>query len=303
MGSNCCKEIKVQTDNISTTLSNSANYIAWIKGDKIGNGVSSTVYKAISTKTASIFAVKTISLSSKKKDHTRLFFSIQNEVDILKTLDHPNIIKFYQTEIDIETNEVFIICEYASNGNLLSVVRQFFPLPLTIVKKFTRELLRALSYIHSKGIIHRDIKCENVLIDQSSTAKLSDFGLSSVQSRNGFEVAGSPYWMAPEVFLGTQSGFEVDIWALGCTVIEMVTGVPPWSKIAKNEKELRKIITSPDLLNNLPKVSEDFSSFLRLCLNFDPKMRPQADELLNHAFLEEADSLSGGNSSMGELGC
>ena len=303
MGSNCCKEIKVQTDNISTTLSNSPNYISWIKGDKIGNGVSSTVYKAISTKTASIFAVKTISLSSRQKDHTRLFFSIQNEVEILKTLDHPNIIKFYQTEIDIETNEVFIVCEYASNGNLLSVVKQFFPLPMNIVKKFTRELLRALSYIHSKGITHRDIKCENVLIDQSSTAKLSDFGLSSVQKRGSFQVAGSPYWMAPEVFLGTQSGFEVDIWALGCTVIEMVTGEPPWSRIAKNEKDLRKVINDPGLLNHLPKISQEFSDFLGVCLSIDPQKRPKADELLNHAFLEEVNSLTGGNSSCGEPGC
>lgn len=299
MGSNCCKEIKVRTDNISTTFSNSSGSISWIKGHKIGNGVSASVYKAINAKTGSIFAVKSIPLS-RKKDHSQSYYSIHNEVEILKSLSHPNIIKFYDSDIDIEKNEIFIVCEYASNGDLFSLVEQFFPLTMKIVRKFTKELLQALEYIHSKGIIHRDLKCANVLIDQNSTIKLSDFGLSSLISNKNTQYAGSPYWMAPEAFTRGKITTAVDIWALGCTVIEMVTKSPPWSKVAKNEKELKNLITSPDLLKHLPSSLESLRKFLGQCLVADPSMRPTASDLLKSTFLEECEDFSAENSNISD---
>lgn len=299
MGSNCCKEIKVRTDNVSATFTNSTGSISWIKGIKIGNGVSATVYKAINTKTGSIFAVKSIPLS-RKKDHSQSYYSIHNEVEILKSLSHPNIIKFYDSDLDIETNEIFIVCEYASHGDLLSLVKQFSPLSMKIVKKFIKELLQALEYIHSKGIIHRDLKCANILIDQNSTIKLSDFGLSSLVNSKSTQCVGSPYWMAPELFSGEKVTTAVDIWALGCTVIEMVTSLPPWSKVAKNEKELKILINSPDLLKHLPSSSESLRKFLGFCLATDPAMRPSASDLLKSSFLEECEDISAEISSTSE---
>jgi serine/threonine protein kinase len=292
MGSNCCKEIRVESGNIQS-ISSKKNYISWIKGDKIGQGVYATVYKAIDTETSSIFAVKSISLKSKYQDRSKIISSIQKEVEILKTLDHNNIIKFYQTDIDIENHEIFIICEYAANRDLLSLIKEFHPLSIKTIQKFTKEVTRALEYIHMKGIIHRDLKCENILIDTESNVKLSDFGLSCLKENRKKNFAGSPYWTAPEVFAGKELTSAVDIWSLGCTVVEMITGTPPWSSLAKNVKELVKAISKPDAFPVIPKTGPVLLDFLKKCFESDAKCRPSASELLNHEFLQQGEVTCG----------
>ena len=292
MGSNCCKEIRVESNNIQIT-SNKKNYISWIKGDKIGQGVYATVYKALDPETSSIFAVKSISLRNRNLDPSRIISSIQREVEILKSLDHINIIKFYQTDIDIENHEIFIICEYASNKDLLSLVKEFHPLSIRTIQKFTKEVLRALEYIHNKGIVHRDLKCENILIDKDSVVKLNDFGLSCLRENQKNEFVGSPYWMAPEIYAGKEWTPAADVWSLGCTVVEMITGQPPWSACAKNVKELVKVIMKPNAFPLVNKCDKVLNDFLKKCFDQNPKSRLSAGELLKHEFLVDEEVTCG----------
>ncbi|OMJ75863.1 hypothetical protein SteCoe_24882 [Stentor coeruleus] len=306
MGISCCKQVKVNTEGITRLIADGDKSILWIKGEKIGSGSFGTVYRAIDVHTANYFAVKCISLKSKKVNSPKLIKLIQKEVNILKSLEHPNIIKYYQTDLDIESNEINIIIEYASKGNLQSFVSEFKPLSNKILQKFIREILYALSYMHSKGVIHRDLKCANILISEDSSIKLSDFGLSKIIESTLIEseIAGSLNWMAPEILsngLETNENnenftdvkkykgysFPADIWSLGCTVIEMMTGSPPWTDTCKSMKEVLRAIMTQNNFPSIPNCSLDLKDFITKCFIRNPQNRVSADELLNHPFLNE----------------
>lgn len=306
MGISCCKQVKVNTEGITRLIADGDKSILWIKGEKIGSGSFGTVYRAIDIETANYFAVKCISLKSNKINSSKLIKLIQKEVNILKALEHPNIIKYYQTDLDIENTEINIIIEYASKGNLQSFVSEFKPLSNKILQKFIREILNALSYMHSKGVIHRDLKCANILISEDSSIKLSDFGLSKIIESTLItsEIAGSLNWMAPEIFSNELEAnenteiftgvkkykgysFPSDIWSLGCTVIEMMTANPPWTDTCKSMKEVLRAIMTQNNFPIIPTCSLDLKDFITKCFIRNPQNRPSANELLNHPFLND----------------
>jgi serine/threonine protein kinase len=295
MGVSCCKEVKIETKNKIRVIADGERSISWIRGNKIGSGSFGTVYLAIDTENASMFAVKSISLMKNKDTLSKFFDNIREEVRVLKTLDHTNVIKYYQTDIDLERNEVNILTEYASGGSLQSFILQFKYLPEKCIQKLTKDIINALIYLHNKGIVHRDLKCANILLTESSTVKLSDFGLSKCIDRHykGTEIAGSPYWMAPEILLQSGYSFSADIWSLGCVVIEMLTGQPPWYSSIKTTKDLIKTIKVPSSFPAIPACSKELKNFLDQCLNKNPDLRPGAQDLLTHEFITN-DFSSGG---------
>lgn len=290
MGISCCKQVRVTNDNVTRVIADGDKSILWIKGEKIGNGAFGTVFRAIDTETADYFAVKCIPLKPYKDHSCKLIKLIQKEVNILKTLNHPNIIKYYQTDLDIHNNEISIIIEYASNGNLQTFASEFKPLSHKVLQRFTREILMALSYMHGKGIIHRDLKCSNILIAEDSSIKLSDFGLSKLIESDAkvLEIAGSLYWMAPEMFTNSGYSFAADIWSLGCTVVEMMTGNPPWANTCKSVKDIIKAISSPNNFPDIPSCSTELKDFLLKCFTRKPEDRPSAEDLLRHPFLTDS---------------
>jgi serine/threonine protein kinase len=209
--------------------------------------------------------------------------SIQNEINLLTKLNHPNIVKYIDF---IRTNQNFnVILEYVEGGSLNNIVRQN-GIPECLVCIFAKQILEGLDYLHSQGIIHRDIKGGNLLITKNGIVKLADFGYSvNLTDRDrSNSMVGTCFWMAPEVL--EQKGnvsYACDIWSLGCTIIQLITSKPPYSEF-DIYGALYRIIQ--DEHPPLPEgISDYLVDFLKLCFIKDPKNRPEAKELLNHLWI------------------
>ncbi len=158
-------------------------------------------------------------------------------------------------------------------------------------------MLEGLKYLHARGIIHRDMKCANVLVDNMGIIKLSDFGASKrIFNPNSDSVLdcetisktfiGSPYWMAPEVIRKIGHGKSADIWSLGCCVIEMLTSKPPWSEHGNDAKTIMRTIINSSCPPRYPhNISTECEQFLNFCFDQDQNNRPSADDLLLHPFV------------------
>ncbi|KAJ6734266.1 hypothetical protein OIU79_001510 [Salix purpurea] len=256
----------------------------WERGDHIGKGSFASVYKGYSKEHKLFFAAKGVSLS----DHRRICH-LENEIAILKPLDHENIIQFYGTLKDGEMLYIFI--ELVSHGTLQQAYKNFC-FKESQVSDYTRQILLGLKYLHSCKVVHGDVKCANILVTESGRVKLADFGLSksmedhSQSSKLGL---GSSFWMAPDVANRKRVGygFPSDIWSLGCTVTEMSTRKYPQYN-ASNAVSLDRAIRSgkgpivPDYL------SDTLKDFINQCLQPDPYQRPTAADLLAHRFVNES---------------
>jgi len=166
--------------------------------------------------------------------------AIKREISLLKKLHHPNIVKYYGAELTEEGEGFDIVLEYVAGGSVKQLIEKFGPLEEETVRHYTRELLKGLGHLHRQSIIHRDLKCANILIDSAGTVKLTDFGTArhiNAHSTQGEEthlsIIGSPYWMAPEVIKKEHYDLSADIWGLGCCVVEMLQGKHPWIELGK----------------------------------------------------------------------
>jgi len=216
---------------------------------------------------------------------------ITTEITILKTCDHPNIIKYFDCFM-MSKRKLWLIMEYMFGGCLTDVLEQFragLSLTEPQIARICSESLKGLNYLHNCNRIHRDIKSDNVLINTGGVVKLADFGFAAqlTQSRsNRVTVVGTPYWMAPELIRGQPYDSKVDVWSLGIMAMEMAEGDPPYME----HPPLRALflittkgippVTQPD------KWSTNFKDFLSSCLVVEPKDRPTVATLLSHPFLE-----------------
>ena len=124
--------------------------------------------------------------------------------------------------------------EYVENGSLDALIKKFGKFPEPLVATYVQQVLLGLDYLHSQGVIHRDIKGGNILTTKDGIVKLADFGVATnlTESEKSNSVVGTPYWMAPEVIeISGQITSACDIWSLGCTVIELLTTNPPYSNL------------------------------------------------------------------------
>lgn len=177
-----------------------------------------------------------------------------------------------------------LFLEYVPNGTLSDTIKkQGGSLDESTIQFYTNQILKGLNYLHSNGLVHCDIKPQNVLIGKNG-AKIADLGCAKMVE-DGSKFSGTPVFMAPEVARGQEQGFQADVWALGCTIIEMATGSNPWPEIDDHVSALYKIGYSGGLPEIPSRFSGDARDFLSKCLKRDAKDRWTAKELLDHKFL------------------
>ncbi|KAL9936659.1 hypothetical protein V8E36_004727 [Tilletia maclaganii] len=254
-------------------------------GQCIGRGQFGSVYKALNTTTGTMLAVKRIKLAGKsEKEITQLM----KEVDLLKNLEHPSVVKY---EGLVRTNDVLsIILEWVESGSLYLTLKNFGPFEEGLCASYVVQILEGLHYLHNRQVVHCDLKAANILTTKKGNIKLSDFGVSlNLQAMENIatrkDAVGTPNWMAPEVIELHGASTESDIWSLGCTIIEMLTGKPPYHD--HNGLSAMYRIVEDECPPIPPNVSEPLRDFLRLCFQKEPSHRPSAEILFEHQWLKK----------------
>lgn len=273
---------------------------SWRQGESLGRGAYGEVYKAMVS--GRFMAVKKIPLdlslnpaAAEKEINTLLL-----EINTLKRLKHPRIVRYHGCVREHEDPALLIFLEFMPSGSIKGVLSKFGPYGVGLVRKYTRQILEGLEFLHSEKIVHRDVKGANILIDAEGDAKLADFGackeLEALQNTvtGGMKsIHGSVYWMAPEV-MKYKAGRRSDIWSLGCTVIEMITAEAPWKQLRQEKltvtQTLKRIVESDQVPTMPEKMSSDCRSFLEVVLVRDYVRRPYADHLLRHRFVAQQDT-------------
>ncbi|KAL4580781.1 hypothetical protein LXL04_016983 [Taraxacum kok-saghyz] len=264
----------------------------WVRGKMIGSGSFGVVHLAVNKSSGSLFVVK--SSESQEGDQ-----SLQNEANVLASLDSPHIVQCLGKDVSFGENghpKTNLFIEYMAAGSLGDVVEKLGgKLDEGVIRVYTREILKGLKYLHDVGIVHGDVKCQNVLLGPCGTIKLADFGCArrlpsgttGATSNHRKFLCGTPLWMAPEVLKNESLDFSADIWSLGCTIIEMATGRTPWGELGASNQmaAILKIASS----NELPSFPQEFPKsgldFLNKCLVRKAERRSTVDELLNHPFI------------------
>ncbi|CAK5267814.1 unnamed protein product [Mycena citricolor] len=234
----------------------------------IGRGQFGSVYRAMNLNTGQMVAVKRIRLEGLKEDEVT---TLMREVDLVKRLSHPSIVKYEGMARDQDT--LNIVLEYVENGSLGQTLKAFGKLNERLVASYVVKILEGLHYLHSSDVVHCDLKAANILTTKNGNVKLSDFGVSlnlRAMEREIKDVAGTPNWMAPEVIELKGASPKSDIWSLGCTVVELLTGRPPYAEIANSMSVMFRIVE--DDSPPLPR---------------DPTKRPSAEFLCEHQWLKK----------------
>ncbi|XP_030763049.1 mitogen-activated protein kinase kinase kinase kinase 5 isoform X4 [Sitophilus oryzae] len=254
---------------------------------RIGSGTYGDVYKAKRLSTNELAAIKVIKLEAGDD-----FGIIQQEILMMKDCRHPNIIAYYGSYL--RRDKLWICMEYCGGGSLQDIYHITGPLAEVQISYMCRETLLGLCYLHGMGKMHRDIKGANILLTESGDVKLADFGVSAqitatINKRKSF--IGTPYWMAPEVAaVERKGGYNqlCDIWAIGITAIELAELQPPMFDLHPMRALflMSKSGFKPPTLKDKEKWSPTFHNFIKVALTKNPKKRPTAEKLLQHAFFQ-----------------
>jgi serine/threonine protein kinase len=286
----------------------------WKQGKLLGQGAYGSVHMGMKGD-GTMLAVKRLDLSSDKGRH--ISDTYETEKSLLQRLRHTNVVKYVASK-KISSSLAVIWMEYVPGGSVASILQAFGPMSEDIVRNYTRQIVQGLIYLHQHSVIHRDLKPGNILVTVSGIVKLSDFGSSlhvtsdqacASQSEDrtrgggiggGGGLVGTPNYIAPEVVRARTAAdysFNVDVWSLGITAIEMVTGETPFQEYSNQMAliwNIGRLSRAKPSAPSPPKppdgMCEEGKRFIDLCLEPDPTMRPQAHALLSHEFVAQGEA-------------
>ncbi|PFH50794.1 hypothetical protein AMATHDRAFT_144238 [Amanita thiersii Skay4041] len=268
----------------------------WVRGELIGKGTYGRVYLAMNANTGEMMAVKQVELPQTPSDRNdsrqaSVVQALKLECETLKELDHPNIVQYLGFEETPSNLSIFL--EYVPGGSVGSCLLKHGRFDENVTKSFTYQILDGLHYLHSQGILHRDLKADNILVEMSGICKISDFGISKRTDDIGggafTAMQGTVFWMAPEVINTQKKGynFKVDIWSVGCVVLEMWAGKRPWTgeEMVAVMFKLYQSKLPPPVPDDV-SLSELADDFRKRCFAINPEERATAVELMAHPYLK-----------------
>ncbi|KAI5475809.1 mitogen-activated protein kinase kinase kinase [Pseudohyphozyma bogoriensis] len=304
-------QLKEEDRSLAFLASSSSNIsIRWQQGKFIGGGTFGQVYLAVNLDTGDELAVKEIRFQD-LASAPHLSKTIADEMKVMEMLRHPNIVEYYG--IEVHRDKVYIFEEYCSGGSLANLLEHGRVEEEIVIQVYALQMLSGLIYLHSENIVHRDIKPDNILLTGTGELKFVDFGAAKVLAKNSKTIAGrsrvsplagpdgmaeansltgTPMYLSPETVKGERRGKKgaMDVWSLGCVILECATGHRPWSNL-DNEWAIMFHIGIAVQHPPLPEpgeLSEEGIDFIRQCLTIDPDQRPTAAELMSHPWIINA---------------
>jgi serine/threonine-protein kinase OSR1/STK39 len=263
----------------------------------VGRGSEGSVWRALCVPIKKHVAIKIIDLESLPSSSIE---EIHQQIQAMYSCSkHPHVVRYYTSFV--HGHSLWCVMRYLSGGSCSDIMRFGHPngLDEAAIKIVLKDTLKALEYFHANGRIHRDIKAGNIVISESGSVQVADFGVSgSLVEQLRTTLCGSPCWMAPEVMLrawpqgrAESDGYDyaVDIWSLGITALELAKGRPPFSEFAPSKVFSMVVQNPPPALDDHAtkrKFSSSFKDFVSLCLQKDPALRPSASKLLKHKFFK-----------------
>ncbi|XP_058681825.1 serine/threonine-protein kinase PAK 3-like [Poecile atricapillus] len=248
--------------------------------EELGRGGFGAVYRALDASAGKQVAIKKMTLEEEDSEELAV-----NEILAMRDNRNPNIVVYLDSYLVDE--QLWLVMEFMDGGTLFDVLRAVY-LEEGQIGTVCRQCLLGLQFLHSRRVIHRDIKSGNVLMGMDGSVKLADFGLCaqlSPECSRCHSSVGTPSWMAPEVVRGEAYGPKVDIWSLGITGLEMVEGEAPYQREPKFRVFELIERNGPPKLQNPRHHSALLRDFLRCCLQADEDRRWSAQELLQHPFV------------------
>lgn len=273
--------------NSSTNKTGQALESKWKKGKLLAKGTFGHVYAGFNSDNGQMCAIKEVRIIFNDTTSKERLKQLNQEITLLSQFSHPNIVQYYGSEL--RGDKLSLYLEYVPGGSILKLLQEYGPFEEQIISSYTRKILSGLVFLHERNIAHRDIKGANILVNAKGEIKLADFGMAkhinSCSLMDSFK--GSPYWMAPEVVKEAGgSSVAVDIWSLGCTVLEMATAkLPLWGQY-EGAAVLFKLADGKDIPEIPRNLSDNAKSFLKLCLQRNPSHRSTAVQLLHHPFVQ-----------------
>ncbi|EFC43943.1 predicted protein, partial [Naegleria gruberi] len=256
------------------------------KMKKIGTGSTADVYKAIHVPSGKKVAIKVMPLTSVKNTN---FDMIENEIFMMKHAckSYNNIFEYDITKHQRKSNdELWVTMEYVSGGKLTDLLHTRFM--ESEIAAMLQPILKGLHMLHVKyGVIHRDVKSDNVLITKDGKIKLADFGFCAENTGRRRSVVGTPYWMSPEVVSGAEYDEKSDVWSLGILTLELADGEVPLIEHPPIKALFLIRSQDPPTFKSSSEWSDVFHDFLKRCLEKDPTKRATIDELLEHEFIKK----------------
>lgn len=271
----------------------------WHRGPKIGQGSFGDVYLGLNGLTGELMAVKQVDVNiggnkTPSEGNETKITALKREISFLRDMAHERVVRYLGCAQDV--NRMYIFLEYVPGGSVASLLGLYGAFAPPLVRSFTNQVLIGVQYLHSKGVVHRDIKGGNILVDNTGGVKIGDFGISQrineeadAKNKKSESLQGSVYWMAPEVVKqqSKDTGPAADVWAIGALVVEMFTGTHPFPTLAPMQA-LFQLGTGKVCPDTPDAANENARAFLKRTFALQCHERATIEELLEMKWFKES---------------